>query len=116
MCLGTIVSGHNRVWAQSCLGTIVSGHNRVRAQSCLGTIVSGHNRVWAQSCLGTFESGHNRVWAQSCKAQCLGTVVCAQSCGPNHVWAQTWWNRFCCRYPKYSRPIIGHESANLFQQ
>ena len=61
MCLGTIVSGHNRIWAQSCLGTIVSGHNRVWAQSCLGTIVSGHNRVWAQSCLGTIISGHSRV-------------------------------------------------------
>ena len=34
------MSGHNRVWAQSCLGTIVSGHNRV------GSI------VWAQSCMG----------------------------------------------------------------
>ena len=45
MCLGTNVSGHNRVWAQSYLGTIVSGHNRVLAQSCLGTIVSGHSRV-----------------------------------------------------------------------
>ena len=59
MCLGTIVSGHNRVWAQSCLGTIVSGRSRVWAQSCLGTVVSGHNRVWAQSsglnhdCMGT---------------------------------------------------------------
>ena len=46
-CLGTIVSGHNRVWAQSYLGTIVSGHNRVWAQSCLGTI------VWAEVCMGT---------------------------------------------------------------
>ena len=47
MCLGTIVPGHNRVWAQSYLGTIVSWHNRVWAQSCLGTV------VWAQSCMGT---------------------------------------------------------------
>ena len=38
-------------------------------------IVSGHD-----SCLGTNVSGHKRVWAQSC--------------GPNHVWAQTWWNQF----------------------
>ena len=45
----------------TCVGTIVSGHKRVRAQSCLGTIMSGHNRVWAQSCLGTIVSGHNRV-------------------------------------------------------
>ena len=102
-CLGTNVSctnvsGHNRAWAQSCLGTIVSGHNRVWAQSCLGTVVSGHNRVWAQSCLGTIVSGHNRVWAQSCLCAIVSghsrvdPVVWAQSCGPNHVWAQTWWN------------------------
>ena len=45
---------------------------------CLGTIISGHNRVWAQICLGTNVSGHKRVLAQSC--------------GPNYVWAQTWWN------------------------
>ena len=54
MCLGTNVSGHKRVWAQSCLGTNVSGHKRVWAQSCLGTI------VWAESC------GLKYVWAQSC--------------------------------------------------
>ena len=61
MCVGTNVSGHNHVWAQSCLGTIVSGHKRVWAQSCLGTIVSGHKRVWAQTCVGTNVSGHSRV-------------------------------------------------------
>ena len=38
-------------------------------------IVSDHNN----SCWGTNVPGHRRVWAQSC--------------GPNHVWAQTWWNR-----------------------
>ena len=32
------VSGHSRVWAQSCLGTVVSGHNRV------GPIMYGHKR------------------------------------------------------------------------
>ena len=86
MCLGTIVSGHNRVWAQSCLGTIVSGHNRVWGQSCLGTIVSGHNRVWAQSCLGTIVSGHN------------------------HVWAQTWWNH---RKYTFYYTQIAHRSGPL---
>ena len=97
-CLGTIVCGHNRVWAQTCVGTNVSGHNRVWAQSCLGTIVSGHNRVWAQSCLGTIVSGHNRVRAQSCQGTIVsghnrvGSIVWAQSCGLNHVWAQSWWN------------------------
>ena len=73
MCLGTNVSGHNRVWAQSCLGTIVSGRNRVWAQSRLGTIVSGHNRVWAQSCgpsrVGPIMYGHKRG----------GTILITQS-------------------------------------
>ena len=27
-CVGTIVCGHNRVWAQSCVGTIMYGPNR----------------------------------------------------------------------------------------
>ena len=86
-CLGTNVSGHERVWAQMCLaqmcvGTNVSGHKRFWEQSCMGTIVSGHKRVWAQTCLGTNMSGHKCVWAQSC--------------GPNHVWVQTWWNHFYC--------------------
>ena len=102
MCLGTNVSRHKRVraqtrphdynmsghkcvWAQSCLGTNVCEHNRVWVQTCLGTIVSWHNRVWAQSCLGTIVSGHNRVWTQSC----LGTIVWAQSCGFKYVWAQS---------------------------
>ena len=53
MCLGTNVSVHNRIWAQTCLGTNVSGHKRDCAQSCLGTNMSGHKRVWAQSCMGT---------------------------------------------------------------
>ena len=48
MCLGTIVYGHNRVWAQLCLGTIVSGHSRLWAQSCgpsrVGPIMYGHKR------------------------------------------------------------------------
>ena len=35
------VSGHKRVWVQTCLGTIVSGHNRV------STI------VWGQACMCT---------------------------------------------------------------
>ena len=83
-----------------CLGTTVSGHKCVWAQSCLGTIVSGHNRIWTQSCLGTIVSGHNRVWAQSC----LGTVVWAQSCGPNHVWAQTWWNRVAASHHLLPNP------------
>ena len=39
MCLRTNVSGYNRV------GTIMSGHKRVWAQMCLGTNVSGHKRV-----------------------------------------------------------------------
>ena len=39
MCLGTIMCGQNRVWAQTCVGTIVSGHNRV------GSSMYGHNRV-----------------------------------------------------------------------
>ena len=77
------VSGHKRVWAQSCLGT-----KRVWVQTCVGTIVCGHNRVWVQACVGTTVSGHNRVWSQTY----VGTVVWAQSCRPNHVWAQTWWN------------------------
>ena len=49
------LSGHNHVWAQiicvwaqMCLGTIVSGHNRVGAQSCgpsrVGPIMYGHKR------------------------------------------------------------------------
>ena len=67
-----------------CLGTIVCGHNRAWAQSCVGTIVSGHKRVWTQSCLGTIVCGHNRV----------GSIVWAQSCGLNHVWAHSWWNLF----------------------
>ena len=54
--MGTNVSCHNRVWAQTCLGTNVCGHNRVWAQTREGTIVCGHNRVgsivWAQSCMG----------------------------------------------------------------
>ena len=76
MCLGTIMFGHNRVWAQSCLGTNVSGHKYVWAQMCLGTNVSGHKHVWAQTCLGTNMCGHKRVWAQTC-------VSTAQSCGPS---------------------------------
>ena len=87
--MGTIVSGHKRVWAQSCVGTIVCGHNRVWAQTCVDTNVCGHNRVWAQSCLGTIVSGHKRVWAQSCVGTIVcghyrvGTIVWAQSCGLN---------------------------------
>ena len=60
MCLGTITSGHNRVWAQTCVGTIVSGHKHVCAQTCVSTKVSGHKRVSAQSC------GHNRVGSSMC--------------------------------------------------
>ena len=81
-CLGTVMYGHHR------MGSNVSGHNRVRAQTCLGTIMSGHNRVRAQTCLGTNVYGHKRVWAQTC----VGTVIWSQSCGHNHAWSQTWWN------------------------
>ena len=66
-----------------CLGTIMSGHSRVWAQSCLGTIVTGHNRVWAQSCLGTV------VWAQSC----LGTIVVEPSCS----WNSQQWRIYTCK-------------------
>ena len=93
MCVGTIMSGHKRVWAQTYLGktyvgTNVSGHTRVWVQTCLGTNVSEHKRVWTLTCVGTSVSGHKRVWAQTG----LGTNLC----GHNHVWAQTWWNRFSC--------------------
>ena len=63
-----IVSGYNSCWALMCLGTNVSGHSHVRAQSC------GRNHVWAQTCLGTNVSepnlsGHSHVvtvvWPQS---------------------------------------------------
>ena len=86
-CVGTIVCGHKRVWAQTCVGTIVCGHKRVWAQMCVGTNVCGHKRVWAQSCVGTIVSGHKRVWAQSC----LGTIVWAQLCmGP--IVVEPWWD------------------------
>ena len=72
MCLGTYVSGHNRVWAQSCLGTNhmclgtnVFENKCVWAQTCLSTNVS------AQTCLGTIVSGHKRNWTEIC----LGTIV-----------------------------------------
>ena len=43
-CWGTNISA----WAQTCLGTILSGHNRVWAQSCgpsrVGPIMYGHKR------------------------------------------------------------------------
>ena len=64
--LGTVMHGLNRFawaqtfWEQSCLGTNVSGHERVWAQTCLGTNVCGHKRVWAQTCVGTV------MWSQSC--------------------------------------------------
>ena len=70
MCLGTNVSWHKRVWAQTCLDTNVFGHNCVGtivwAQVCMGTNVSGHKRVWAQTCLGTNLPGHKRAWVQTC--------------------------------------------------
>ena len=69
MCLGTNVSGHNHVWAQTCLGTVMYGLNRV------GTIMSGHKCVWAQSCLGIIAPRHKRVWAQTC----VGTIMWDQS-------------------------------------
>ena len=47
MCLGTNMSRHKRVWAQTSLGTNESGHKRVWAQTCLDTT------VWAQVCMGT---------------------------------------------------------------
>ena len=59
---------------------IVSDHNN----SCWGTNVPGHKLN---------VSGHNRVWAQSC--------------GPNHVWAQTWWNRL-----SYSIAIVLYLSSS----
>ena len=59
----------------------------------VGIIMSGHKCVWAQSCLGTIMPGHKRGWAQTWMGQtCVGTVMWSQLCGPNHVWAQTWWN------------------------
>ena len=94
MCLSTIMSGHNRVWAQSCLGT-----NRVWAQSCLGTNVSGHKRVWAQMCLGTNVHGHRHVsghkrtmYSMPRTRLWLGTIIACQGTnvsGHKHVWAQT---------------------------
>ena len=45
-----IVHGHDRAWPQfafwhDVLGTNMSRHNHVWAQTCLGTIMYGHNRV-----------------------------------------------------------------------
>ena len=94
-CMGTNVSGHNRVWAQTCRGTNVCGHKRVRAQTCVATNVCGHNRVWAQSCLGTIVSGHNRVWAQSC----VGSIVWAQSCIGPIVWSPLLTNKCVAHEP-----------------
>ena len=77
--LVTIVSGQERVWAQTCLGTILMclGTNLM----CLGINVSGHNHVWVQSCLGTNVSGHKCVSSK----MCLGTNVWAQLCMGTNV-------------------------------
>ena len=69
MFLGTNVSGHSHVCAQSC------GHNHVWVEMCVGTNVYVHKRVWAQMCLGTNVSGHKRVWAQSCGHSRVGTIM-----------------------------------------
>ena len=69
-----IVSGHNSFWGTiMCLGTNVTGHSHVCAQSCLGTNVSWHCHACVQSC------GHNNVWAQMC--------LCTNMSRHSHIWA-----------------------------
>ena len=54
-CLSTNVSGRKR------LGTYVSGHKRVWAQTCQGTNVSGHEHAWAEASLGTISGPKLKV-------------------------------------------------------
>ena len=57
--------------------------------------------------LGPNMSDHKRAWAQTC----LGTVMCSQSCGHNHVWVQTWWKPVAHREFQYLKLALPHACA-----
>ena len=69
--MGTNVSGHKRVWAQTCVGTNVSGHNRV------GTI------MWAQVCMGTNVWPPLGVYAHTGEASLEVEATTYVHCWPN---------------------------------
>ena len=112
MCLGTNISRHSHVWAQSYLGTNICGHQCVRAQTSVGTNVSWHKSVWTQTCVRTNVSGHKRegtvVWAQSCMSTNVVEPGKRQRCNRHYLDFYQYLRTFC-----QSSGIISYEEYLL---